>query len=228
MKRNPTRWIYPFAIMGMFMMLNGGCKKDNNNNPTITDIDGNVYHTKTIGTQVWMVENLKTTRYNDGSSIPLVSDSLAWINLSTPGFCWYNNDVTHKDKYGALYNWFAVNTGKLAPAGWHIPSDDEWNTLIESLGGQTVAGGKMKETGTVYWTKPNTGAGNSSGFSALPGGYRNNQAHYGYIGNDCALWSGTENIVTLAWERHLFTYSAEAYRYSSAKESGFSVRCLKD
>ena len=117
---------------------------------TVTDIDGNVYHTVTIGTQTWMVENLKTTKYNDGTAIPLVTDSTAWLNLTTPGYCWYNNDAaTYKNTYGALYNWFTVNTSKLAPSGWHVPTDAEWTTLITYLGGETVAGGQMKSTGTI-------------------------------------------------------------------------------
>ena len=110
--------------------------------PNVVDIDGNVYHTVTIGTQVWMVENLKTTKYNDGTAIPLVTDNTAWGALTTPGYCWYNNDsATYKNTYGALYNWYAVNTGKLAPTGWHVPTDSEWTVLTTYLGGQSVAGG---------------------------------------------------------------------------------------
>jgi len=138
-----------------------------------SDIDGNVYNTITIGTQIWMKENLKTTKYNDGSSIPLVTDNTAWINLSTPGYCWYNNDAaTYKSAYGAMYNWYTVNTGKICPPNWHVPTDTQWETLITYLGGKIIAGGKMKETGTAHWTSPNIGATNETGFTALPGGYR--------------------------------------------------------
>ena len=151
---------------------------------TVTDIDSNVYHTVTIGTQVWMVENLKTTRYNDGQEIPLVTDTVSWENLTSPGYSWFNNDTVFKKSYGALYNWYTVNTGKLAPAGWHVPTLTEWNTLAAFLGGNTTAGGKMKSTGTIesdtgLWYSPNTNATNSSGFTAIPGGYR----HYGEIGS---------------------------------------------
>jgi len=138
-------------------------KKDDNNNPTttagkVTDIDGNVYDTVKIGTQIWIIENLKTTKYNDGTSIPMVTDSAAWINLTTPGYCWHKNtSASYKNTYGALYNWYAVNTGKLAPKGWHVPSDAEWTTLITYLGGDSIAGGKMKETGMSHWFSPNTG-----------------------------------------------------------------------
>ena len=120
------------------------------NSNTVTDIDGNAYHTVAIGTQVWMVENLKTTRYNDGTAIPLVTDSAVWGNLtSTPGYCWYNNDMSmYKNLYGALYNWYAVSTEKLAPEGWHVPTNSEWGVLINYLGGDTSAGGAMKETGS--------------------------------------------------------------------------------
>ena len=136
-------------------MLSSSCSKksDSSNTPTATtvsDADGYVYHTVTIGAQVWMVENLKTTKYNDGTAIPLVTDSTAWAILTIPGYCWYNNDaVTYKATYGALYNWYAVNTGKLAPKGWHVPADAEWTKLITFLGGEDVAGGKMKSTGTI-------------------------------------------------------------------------------
>jgi len=107
---------------------------------TITDIDGNYYTTVTIGTQVWMVENLKTTKYNDGTGIPLVTDNTVWCNLSTPGYCWYNNDeTTYKNPYGALYNWHTVHTGKLCPSGWHVPTDSEWITLTSYFGGMNTA-----------------------------------------------------------------------------------------
>ena len=146
-------------------------------NRLVTDIDGNVYQTVTIGTQVWMVENLKTTRYIDGTAIPLDTNSSTWGGLTTPGYCWYNDSAIYGNTYGALYNWYAVNTGKLAPAGWHVPTDSEWTVLTTYLGGETVAGGKLKDTGTTYWQSPNTGATNASGFLALPGGFRSNFAH---------------------------------------------------
>src|SRR5450759_4787246 len=116
---------------------------------TVKDIDGNVYKTVTIGKQVWMVENLKTTKYNDGITIPLVIDNTAWTDLITPKYSWFNNDIANKEVYGALYNWYTVNTNKLCPKGWHIPTDEEWTTLTTYLGGEGVAGGKLKETGTT-------------------------------------------------------------------------------
>jgi uncharacterized protein (TIGR02145 family) len=139
---------------------------------SMTDIDSNVYKTIEIGSQIWMAENLKTSKYNDGTSIPLVED-YNWRNLNTPGYCWYNNDaVKYKNLCGAIYNWFTISTGKLAPAGWHVPSEEEWATLITYLGGEQVAGGKMKESGITHWSIPNESATNESGFTALPSGER--------------------------------------------------------
>jgi uncharacterized protein (TIGR02145 family) len=152
MKKNSAIWICPFIIVGMLFTLTNSCKKDSKNDtPSIvTDKDGNVYHTITIGTQVWMVENLKTTKYNDGTDIPLVKDSATWANLTTPGYCWlYNDQTTYINTTGALYNWYAVNTGKLAPIGWHVPSDSDFIALTKYLGGENTAGGKLKEAGTV-------------------------------------------------------------------------------
>ena len=122
----------------------------------VQDIDGNNYLTVTIGTQIWMAENLRTTKYNDGTAIPLVTDNTTWANLTTPAYCWYNNDAkTNGSTYGALYNWYSVNTKKLCPTGWHVPNDTEWTTLTTYLGGTAVAGGKLKETGTAHWYSPN-------------------------------------------------------------------------
>ncbi len=139
----------------------------------VTDIDNNHYEAVRIGSQLWMAENLKTTRYNDGTPIPLVTDSLEWDNLVTPAYCWYRNDpVTYGETYGALYNLHVVSTGILCPSGWHVPSDAEWTVLSDYLGGESVAGGKLKEAGTTHWYTPNAGATNETGFTALPGGIR--------------------------------------------------------
>ena len=137
----------------------------------VSDADGNFYKIVTIGTQTWMAENLKTTKYNDGTDIPYVTDYSTWLGLKTGAYCWPKNDFNNKDIYGGLYNWYTISTGKLCPKGWHIPSYEEWTTLIDYLGGEGVAGGKMKTTGTTYWATPNRGATNLSGFSALPSGF---------------------------------------------------------
>ena len=197
---------------------------------TVKDNDGNVYSIVTIGTQVWMKENLKTTKYNDGTSIPLVTDATAWTNLSTPGFCWYNNDsANYKATYGALYNWYTVNTGKLCPTGWHVPTDAEWTTLTDYLGGTSVAGGKLKEEGTAHWNSPNTGATNESGFTALPGGIRiNYNGTFTYIGEHSNWWPATDYDATNAWYRTLNYNNSEVGRYDNSKRYGFSVRCVRN
>lgn len=199
--------------------------------PIVVDADGNIYHTVKIGTQVWMVENLKTTKYNDGSAIPLVTDNTAWRNLSTPGYCWYNNNkASNGDTYGALYNWYVVETGKLCPAGWHVPNDAEWTQLTDYLGGTSVAGGKLKEAGTTHWNSPNTGATNDFGFTTLPAGYRDLD-YFKNIGNRSYLWSVTEISASgsnRAWYRLISNDISEILRYSGLKEAGFSVRCVRD
>ena len=194
---------------------------------SVTDIDGNVYKTIQIGTQTWMAENLKTTKYNDGTSIPLVTGGTAWANLSTPGYCWYNNDAaTYKAVYGGLYNWYTVNTGKLCPQGWHMSSYDEWTTLATYLGGESVADGKLRETGTTHWQSPNTGATNESGFTALPGGLRFFDGVYGIRSSGC-WWSSTEYNVSGAWNRYQGNVGDVGYS-TSLKQVGLSVRCLKN
>ncbi|MFZ4563376.1 MAG: FISUMP domain-containing protein [Bacteroidales bacterium] len=193
---------------------------------TVTDIDGNVYHTITIGTQVWMVENLKTTKYNDGTSIPLVTDNVEWSTLSTPGYCWYDNDAA--SPYGALYNWFTVNTGKLAPTGWHVATNAEWTILTTYLGGATVCGGKLKEAGTTHWLSPNEGANNETGFTALPGGYRFSNGSYYYIGERGYWWSSSEYDAMEAWGRGMTSFYSDVNIFMAIKIFGHSVRCVKD
>jgi uncharacterized protein (TIGR02145 family) len=235
MRKRIKIWIYSLVIMGVFSLLTSSCgKNDTIVNPpptalTVSDIDGNLYHTVTIGTQIWIVENLKTTRYNDSTPIPLVTDSAAWNSLTTPGYCWYNNDTANKNTYGAIYNWFTVNTGKLAPTGWHVPSDDEWTTLTTYLGGESIAGGKLKETGTTHWRTPNLGATNENGFTALPGGHRDVNGSFNVIGDDGFWWSVTEYGTTgKAWYRSMDYNYVGVLRVSNNKTNGHSVRCVKN
>jgi uncharacterized protein (TIGR02145 family) len=191
---------------------------------TVTDDDGNIYNTVTIGTQVWMVENLKTTVTKYGNAIPLVTDVTAWGNLTTPGFCWYNNDEnTYKNTYGALYNWYAVNTGRLCPFDWHVPTDTEWTILTTYLGGDSVAGNKLRETGIIHWANPNIGATNETGFTALPGGYRYYLGSFGGITYVGQWWSSSEE----GYHRYLGR-ADPFYRDCVRHESGNSVRCVKD
>jgi len=196
----------------------------------VLDSDGNSYNAVTIGNQIWFGENLKTTKLNDNTPIDNVTDNAAWAALNTPGYCWYNNNLSNKDVYGGLYNWFAVNTTKLCPAGWHVPLDAEWTVLADFLGGPTGAGGKMKETGITHWIDPNTGATNESGFTALPGGYRNFDGTFsGRTGN--GNWRSSTSDVSnpgFAWYRYIYNYAGNLYRSSGNNEGGFSVRCIKD
>jgi uncharacterized protein (TIGR02145 family) len=197
--------------------------------PILSDIDGNSYNTVVIGDQIWMAENLKTTKYNDGTSIPLVTDYTEWSNLNSQGYCWYDNDQsTYGNTYGALYNWYTVNTGNLCPAGWHVPTDEEWTTLITYLGGEDVAGGFLKETGTTHWNSPNTGT-NQTGFTAVPGGYRYyNGGSFNTIGFYGYWWSATEYSSTDAWYRSMTYDFSSVTRSGLNKQFGFSVRCLRD
>jgi uncharacterized protein (TIGR02145 family) len=199
---------------------------------TITDIDGNLYRTIQIGSQVWMAENLKTTKYNDSNSIPLFNAD-AW-GYSTPAYCFFNNDSYSSATQGALYNWYTVNTNKLCPSGWHVPSDAEWTILITYLGGESVAGGKLKEIGTTHWNAPNTGATNESGFTALPVGWRNEDApwtgKFEGIGYSCLLWSSTENSAFSYDADYLVIYNSYSRAIISYdhKPIGGSVRCIKN
>jgi uncharacterized protein (TIGR02145 family) len=197
---------------------------------TVTDIDGNTYQTVKIGNQVWMAENLKVTHCRNGEAIPNVTDGTAWAALSTGAYCNYDNDaLCGGDIYGRLYNWYAVNDGRnIAPAGWHVPTDAEWQTLVDYLGGDAVAGGKMKETGTKHWQSPNTGATNESGFSGLPGGYRSYDGTYSHVGYLAVFWSSTENYSYDAWTRLLHYDYSEVARNLYYKYYGFSVRCVRD
>jgi uncharacterized protein (TIGR02145 family) len=176
-----------------------------------------------------MVENLRTTRYNDGTAIPLVTDDTEWKKLTTPGYCWYDNDpATYGSTYGALYNWYAVNRGKLCPTGWHVATDAEWTRLTNYLGGATVAGGKMKEAGLSHWESPNEGATNSSGFTALPGGYRSIDGSFNYLTYSADFWSSSQDGASDAWSRYLGGSNEYVGRYDDYKTYGFSCRCLQD
>ena len=201
--------------------------------PNITDAENNTYKTVTIGTQTWMAENLKVTKYNDGTAIPNITDNTQWSNLTTGAWSYYNNDVANNAKYGKLYNWYALSkisngNKNVCPTGWHVPTDAEWTVLTDYLGGESVAGGKMKEVGTTSWNSPNTDATNTSLFTGLPGGYRYNSGGYGSIGNDGYWWSSTENNTYYAWYRTLFNVHGDTYRNSNYKKFGLSVRCLRD
>jgi len=211
---------------------------------TVTDIDGNVYKTITIGTQVWMAENLKTTKYRNGTSIPNVTTGNdAWLTLTSGAYCNYNNDANNATTYGRLYNWYAVNTGNLAPTGWHVPTDAEWTTLTTYLtnngfgyqgSGSDIAKSLASTSGwissSIYADSPanDQTSNNSSGFTALPGGKREGNGTFYFIGDLGYWWSSTEFSTDYAWYRYLHYDYGYVYRLSDYKGLGFAVRCVRD
>jgi len=196
---------------------------------TVTDIDGNVYQAVTIGTQVWMAENLKVTHYRNGEPIDQVADDSLWSVATTGAYCNYDNDEENVGTYGRLYNWLAVTDGRnIAPEGWHVPSDAEWQILDDYLGGNAVAGGKMKEADTSHWFPPNEGATNESGFTALPGGRRGETGMYGGMGGNAGFASVTEYRDWGFRNRTLHSHDAGSHRFVGIKQQGLSVRCVRD
>jgi uncharacterized protein (TIGR02145 family) len=196
-----------------------------------TDIDGHTYPTVKICDQTWMAKNLDVARYRNGDIIPQVTDPTEWANLTTGAWCWYNNDsATYGSVYGRLYNWYAVNDPRgLAPEGWHVPSDDEYTILSDCLGGDNVAGAKLKEAGTAHWNSPNTGATNETGFNGLPGGFRTLLGTFMHIGNYGYWWTTKDSNNTRAWFNHLVYDNSSIIKYGPIEINfGFSVRCIKD
>jgi len=235
MKNKTSILIYPFVIMLVCLMLSSACKKDdntnNNNNTggTVSDINGNAYNTVTIGSLVWMVQDLKTTKYCNGDSIPNVIQSSEWSALTTSAYCNYDNQVSNGSIYGHLYNYKAVSDSrKLCPAGWHVATDADWTTLTTLLGGNTIAGGKLKETGTTHWLAPNTGATDSYGFKALPNGERRSTASFDYLGEYANWWTATEYDASQAWVRYISNTGVDITRQLYNKGYGYAVRCVKD
>ena len=195
-----------------------------------TDGDYNIYTVVVIGAQTWMAENLKTTKYNDGTLIPNVTDNTTWSGLNTEAYCDYLNTPTYSSTYGRLYNWYTVastNPKNACPTGWHAASDADWTTLTTYLGGEGAAGGKLKETGTTHWTSPNTGATNETGFAALPAGYRDAGGTFGLLGSYGFWWSSNQNA-SYAWYRYMYYNSSSISSGDNDKRAGFSVRCVKD
>lgn len=213
--------------------------------------NGDTYPTITLGNgQQWLAENLRSTKYNDGTDIPLLADNSEWSKNLTPGstlpmMCWYNNDQStySANKFGALYNWYAINPSSngnknVCPTGWHVPTDADWNTLIGFLDSgydsnaqgtqSTIAGGKLKSAGIEYWSSPNYDASNESKFSGLPGGIRIGDGSFDFVGEDGHWWSSTENDALTAWGRVLDYGTAGVVRNFGMKRLGASVRCLKD
>jgi len=246
------------AVLSVALLLFAGCKKEEEDpqptptpplsGNTVTDADGNSYSTVTIGAQVWMTQNLRTTKYRDGSVIANITSHTAWGTLTTGAWADYDNDAGHATTYGKYYNWHAVNdTRGLCPQGWHVPSDADWKTLETTLGmpadqlnqtgtmrgsAQNV-GGKLKST-TNHWFQPNEGATNESGFIALPGGARVYDyepeflTSFGGMGHGGLWWSSTANDENSAWYRMIQYDFAGVYRRSYNKKEGYCVRCIGD
>lgn len=236
MKPTRTLWMKLFLLIGILILMSAGCGNDNDGssntlpiNPTLTDIDGNEYNQVTIGTQVWIQENLKVTRYRDGSSISHITSDDEWEKTGKGAWCYYENDAGYAPEYGCLYNWYAASDSRnVCPLGWHVPTNDEWKTLLTFLGGWEHAGGKLKEAGTAHWAAPNTGATNESGFTGLPGGSRVNG---GIFNNDIDLygwwWSSTmpDNF---AFALGLYYEVAWADHTELSPSWGLSIRCIQN
>lgn len=213
-------------LIGVLLIFLAGCKEN-----TVTDIDGNVYHTVIIGKSTWMVENLKVTHYRNGDKIPNVADSIQLLQHQSGIYCNYNNDTNNATTYGRLYNYYAVIDERgICPVGWHIPTGPDWKRIENYLDGQE-SGGELKETGTTHWMSPNTDATNNSGFSALPGGYREDDGEYNKIGYEADYWSITSGSYwqempgrwSILWNSGLI-YSSEEISTPKC----MSVRCIKD
>lgn len=194
----------------------------------VKDIDNNEYKIIQIGSQIWMVDNLRVTHFQNGESIQLVTDDNVWKSLSSSGYCNFNNTDKDLNLYGRLYNFYTVTDDRnLCPVGWHIASDNEWNTLFNYLGGKEIAGGKMKESGTIHWASPNTGATNESGFNILPSGYRDYSGFFISKGYATGFWSATERNSVEANVKYFYFSGSDVYLSEFKKGTGFSVRCIK-
>lgn len=226
-------------ILFCAISLLGACGNDDDDEPTpapgggpaaLTDLDGNSYPVVQIGDQYWMGTNLRTTRYCDGTSIPQITGNTEWTLASGGAWCHYENDASHDATYGKLYNWLVMDGPcSVCPTGWHVPNDSDWTELTDFLGGGGVAGGKLKSTGTEYWQSPNTGATNSSGFAALPGGLRVTDAGASTdMGTDAYFWSTSSINPGNGRYYKLTHWQSGSTRSDAEKRYGFSVRCIRD
>lgn len=246
--KNKKLLIALFSVIGLTLFYTS-CSKDeekvvpptsstsnNNGSGIITNsgagvtFDGYTYTSIVLGNgQEWMAENLRTTKYCNGDIISNITDSTQWHILTTGAWVYYNNDSQYENPYGKLYNWYAVEDSRnVCPCGWHVPSDAEWLTLINYLGGESVAGGKMKSTGSQYWFSPNSSATNESGFLGLPGGGRYYNGMFDFIGENASWWSSTEAGQNNSLYRVIGYYGGTIGGHNLFKEYGQSVRCIKD
>lgn len=244
MRKKTNNLIFPLLVMGVFLIFASSCKKDDDNGGnanTFTDTrDGNVYQTVTIGNQVWMAENLKYLPSVVGPGTGSQTTPYYYVNGYNGTDVNAAKATTNYSTYGVLYNWPAAMAGAtssqanpsgvqgVCPTGWHVPSDAEWTVLTDYLGGEGVAGGKLKETGTTHWTSPNTGATNETGFTALPGGTRYPNGSFSIVGDYGYWWSATEYNASSAWGRFVYYDLSNVFRDRYFKEVGISVRCVRD
>ncbi len=245
MKTKESFSFFVLALFGAAILVFSGCKKDDddlNGDPdSVKDSDGNVYKTVTIGSQVWFAENLRTTKYRNGDAIPTGHTKAGWAGLATGAYTVYphseidglTSDAEVLQGYGALYNWHAVKTGKLCPAGWRIPTDGDWTTLTDHIGGSGIAGGKLKSTRTTpvahpRWESPNLNATDEYEFSAIPAGLISNDGEPLFNGYAGYWWSSTEQETIGAWYRAMIWDNGEVVRPVVDKKFGFSVRCIKE
>ena len=241
-----------FFILGVSLMFLTSCSKDeslsiqdntqdidtidNSNTNLIKDVEGNIYTTVKIGNQIWMGENLRTKKYNDGTNIPLVTEMLAWHDLSTGAFSYYENDTANLLEYGGLYNWYAIETNKLCPIGWHVPTIEEWRVLEDFLTLNGYDGNALKDVSG--WSDTGAVSGNGTddfGFKGVPGGHRWNYGNYKYSGSFSHWWSSTElpkeeeYYQNHAWQCYLSNYRSDlTLERMGIKRNGYSVRCIKD
>jgi uncharacterized protein (TIGR02145 family) len=228
MKRKSLSFKFVSALLLICtFFFNVSCK--NSAPETVTDIEGNVYKTIKIGKQLWMAENLRTTRYRNGDPIPNIPGRVPWTMQNEGAYCNYSNNDSNVTVYGRLYNWYAVNDSRnIAPEGWHVATDKDFDVLIKYLGGDSLAGGKMKSVSATLRQSPNAGASNSCGFSAIAAGYRNDYTgNYHLLKGNTMFWTSTENDTTV-WVRLLSSTDAGAFRCYVEKRSGLSIRCVKD
>jgi uncharacterized protein (TIGR02145 family) len=227
-----TKKIHPqifFFIFGVLAVCFISCKKDDDAPPVIVmDVDGNSYKYVVIGSQTWMGENLRVTRYRNGDLIQYVTDPAAWASLSSGAWCVNNNAMANDAIYGKLYNWFAVSSGLLCPEGWKVPSDADWLELEDFLEGPALAGGKLKEPGTAHWSTPNEGATDEFDFSALPGGRRNADGSFMLPGERGHWWTRSSAGAETAYIRYIGYNLASISKVNAPKRYGSSVRCIRE
>jgi uncharacterized protein (TIGR02145 family) len=229
MQRNKSIRIYLIGAVGLLLILFNRCTKDNSN--VVSDNDGNSYHSVTIGSQVWLDENLKTKKYQNGELIGTTTPSNENIaDEDSPKYQWpYGGNETNVATYGRLYTWYAITDSRnVCPVGWRVPTDADWIALTTYLGGESVAGGKLKEAGTTHWVTPNTGSTNESGFTALPSGPRDPNGSFGTSGHDGNWWSSSSFSAMNAYSLSMFYDDVSAGMSDNDKHNGYSVRCVKN